>query len=143
MQDQTTHNTQQLNPSRRFIIAAAKGDIKSVRHALAVGIPADTAPEGKPTALCYAALVNDRSMLELLLDHGADVNYCDAMGNTACLYAARAGACACLRRLAGRGANLSVSNTLGQSLQDCCRDADTLSAANEALNSAAKAWQSN
>lgn len=136
MLNQTSHDPSRLTPSRRFIVAAAKGDIKSVKYALALGVPADTAPDGKPTALCYAALIDDRPMLELLLDHGADVNYCDSLGNTACLYAARAGACACLQRLAGRGANLSVSNILGQSLQDCCLDADTLSTAIDALQSA-------
>jgi ankyrin repeat protein len=117
--------TWQLQPACALIVAAARGDVDAVRQALGAGLAADSTPPGKPSALCYAALSDEVALLELLLDHGADPDFQDAMGNTACIYAALGGAGCCLQRLARLGADLSLRNERQQSAFDCCRDEET------------------
>lgn len=112
-----------LTPERRFIVAAARSEGAVIRRALAAGLSPDAAPPGKPSALCYAALGDELDLLALLIDHGADVNFADGLGNTPCIYAALGGSVDCLQALARCGADLCTANRRGDRAVDCCRTA--------------------
>lgn len=58
-----------------LMIAAAKGDTKTVKDLLDKGVKVDTRdPDGNATALCHAAWFGHAETAQLLIERGADVN---------------------------------------------------------------------
>ena len=66
---------------KRYLVSAAIQNIGEVRHFIeTLGFHPGTTFGGKPTALCYALLKQDRCLTQYLIMHGADVNSRDQMG---------------------------------------------------------------
>ena len=100
---------------RDFITAAALLQGDRIRHFIeTAGLHPDSTFEGKPTALCYAALKADSDLTGYLLARGADVNHTDGAGMTPLHYGTLGGCAQCLVRLMDRGARLNAPNQCGQ-----------------------------
>jgi ankyrin repeat protein len=65
------------------------------------------------TALDFAASFDNMAMAQLLLDHGAHVDWRDRMGNSALHFAAERGNLDMIRFLIARGATLDFANKQG------------------------------
>lgn len=68
--------------------AALLGDLHTVRDLLETGTPADERSPWGTTPLMAAVNEPDRTLLDLLIAHGADVNAQDSEGKTALMYLA-------------------------------------------------------
>lgn len=98
-----------------FLIAAAMQQLYKIRYYIErVGLHPDTTRAGKPTALCYAALKPNITLIDYYLAKGADVNHADAIGMTPLHYAAMGGCVVCLARLISRGAEINRRNRCGE-----------------------------
>ncbi|MEM7256580.1 MAG: ankyrin repeat domain-containing protein [Pseudomonadota bacterium] len=109
-----------LDP-RKFIIAAAQGRMCCMRQMMQRGIEADASPDGKPSALCYAAMQGNIEMAKLLVNHGADVNFTDRLGCTPAHYAAISSSADCLAFFIGLGADLTAVNHQHKTAQEYCQ----------------------
>lgn len=89
--------------------AAERGEVEALRALLASGAPADAAPEGSDSALCYAVMYGHLEATRLLLDAGANVNHRGAYGRTPLHYAVCVGA-ELTELLLARGADLRARN---------------------------------
>lgn len=108
----------EILPPRSLIIAAAQGQRQLIEaHLLAGGHP-DATVNGKPTALCYAAMSDDSEMAWLLIKAGAQLDYQDGIGNTACIYAVLTGNDTVLELLLTKGADIALRNKQGKCLID-------------------------
>jgi len=93
---------------------ASAGDEESVENFLAIGYSADTADQGVPI-LILATRNGHRKVIDLLMDHKADVNVISAdRGNTALMEAAVRGDEHCVRRFLEGGANPDLPSKSGQ-----------------------------
>jgi ankyrin repeat protein len=100
---------------KEYLIAAALQKTEMLCYFIeAEGLHPDATWNGKPTALCYAAMKRNSRMVTYLIDRGADVNYADALGMTPLHYAALS-ACDCTAAcLIARGAALNAVNHAGR-----------------------------
>ncbi len=99
-----------------FLLAAALDQAEVVIECVSGGrIPVDATWNGKPTALCYAALNGNAELLSYLLLAGADVGFRDALEMTPLHYAALGGCESCWRSLCAMGASPSARNRFGRS----------------------------
>ncbi len=121
MIDITKHQAKWEAPEKKLITAAALGDSDLVRHYLDTGLPADAAPSGKPSSLCYAVLGNNSDLAWFLLRHQADVNFKDGLGNTPCIYACLSGSADCLELLLRWGADIKLTNHQQKCAENYCR----------------------
>ncbi len=98
-----------------FLVAAALQQLHRIRHYIErVGLHPDCTRVGKPTALCYASLKPNITLVEYYLEKGADVNQADAIGMTPLHYAAMGGCVMCLSRLIAAGARINTRNRSGE-----------------------------
>lgn len=104
-------------PPQQLIISAAKGDSDAVTAHLEAGGDPDSTIEGKPTALCYAAIGDNPNLAIKLIDAGASLNHQDSIGNTPIFYSMMAESDLVLSLLLLCGANPLKTNKQGQ----CCR----------------------
>lgn len=99
----------------QFLISAALQDFDRVRHFVEVeGLHPDTTIEGKPTAICYAALKRDRCLLQYLHIKGASANIKDKMGMTPLHYAVLGGCTFCVSYLIHSGASVNQPSLTGK-----------------------------
>lgn len=99
---------------RDYLVAAALQQTELVCYYLEVEkLHPDTTRNGKPTAVCYAALKGDPRLVAYLLDKGADPNLADALGMTSLHYAALGGCEHCVAALIDRGADIHARNYRG------------------------------
>ncbi len=99
---------------RDFLVAVALQQIELVCYYLEVEkLHPDTTRNGKPTAVCYAALKGNPRLVAYLLDKGADPNRADALGMTSLHYAALGGCEICVATLIDRGADIHARNYKG------------------------------
>jgi len=101
-----------------LMMAALKGDLAVSRELIKRG--AKVRRSGW-TPLHYAASSPQVSVVELMLQHGADIDAQAPNGNTALMMAARYGEEDSVSLLLARGANKRLLNELGQSAQDFAR----------------------
>lgn len=79
--------------SGKLLQACAEGSTAEVRRLLADGASPNVQIKGGglPSALHFAVLSSSREVVELLLEHGADLNAHDPQGHTPLQLAERAG----------------------------------------------------
>lgn len=100
---------------KEYLIAAAQLDFAAVRFFLEqVGLHPDSTYNGKPTALCYAALQRDHCLMMYLVKKGANVNTVDPLGSTPLHYAALSGCEYCVSYLIRSGSDLNIRNKRGE-----------------------------
>lgn len=63
------------DPRDRLLYAAAAGDVDQVRQLLDMGVPVDWDQLGYPPPLYVATLMDQKEVVRLLLERGADVNH--------------------------------------------------------------------
>lgn len=98
-----------------FLLAAALQQLHRIRYYIErLGIHPDATRSGKPTALCYASLKPNITLINYYLEKGADVNHADAIGMTPLHYAAMGGCVVCLARLVAEGAQINRPNRCGE-----------------------------
>jgi ankyrin repeat protein len=68
-----------------LMCAMKRGSVEAAEALLANGAKVSTMDKNNRTALHHAAFANDATMLQLLIDNGADVHHEDGEGNTALL----------------------------------------------------------
>lgn len=108
-------------PIQQFLISAALQQISLVRYYIEVKkYHPDTTIEGKPTALCYAALKRDSCLMQYLVIHGADVNKRDGMGMAPIHYATLGGCTYCLSYLVHSGAQINIESKNGRTPLSLC-----------------------
>ena len=117
---------------KEYLIAAAQLDFATVRFFIEeVGLHPDSTYNGKPTALCYAALQRDHCLMMYLVKKGASVNIVDPLGSTPLHYAALSGCEYCVSYLIRSGSDLNIRNkrgetplsvTLGKACLEGCRE---------------------
>eukprot|EP00118_Oscarella_pearsei_P002589 m.10963 g.10963 ORF g.10963 m.10963 type:complete len:338 (+) comp22838_c0_seq1:59-1072(+) len=96
--------------------AVANWDIDAAKKILAAGnVPIDTPDKYGSSALMAVAQKGYRSVAELLLDHGADVNYSSGSGKTSLMIACYHGHLNIVQLLIERGAKYSVKDKGGSS----------------------------
>ncbi|MEM7193684.1 MAG: ankyrin repeat domain-containing protein [Pseudomonadota bacterium] len=112
--DKNGANTKQCD-RQQLLISAALQDFDTVRFFIEVrGLHPDATVNGKPTAICYAALKKDRCLLRYLLLKGASTNIRDRMGMTPLHYAALGGCMFCISYLLSSGAHVNAVNMSGK-----------------------------
>lgn len=100
---------------REFLTAAALQQIEMVRYFIEIeGMHPDATWDGKPTAICYAALQRNTELLRYLAERGAAINHADAMGQTPLMYATLAGWEYGVAMLIALGADLDRCNCRGE-----------------------------
>jgi ankyrin repeat protein len=110
----------QVNPfgETALMMAALKGDLAVSRELIRRG--AKVKRSGW-TPLHYAASSPNVAVVELMLQHGSDIDAQAPNGNTALMMAARYGEEDSVTLLLARGANKRLLNERGQSAQDFAR----------------------
>ena len=99
--------------SGRLIAAVERGDLASVRSALAAGAAVDARDARRRTALLIATYRNDVAIARALIDARADVNAKDGIDDSAFLYAGAEGRAEILRLTLAAGADLRSLNRYG------------------------------
>jgi len=98
-----------------FLIAAALHQLYKIRYYVErLRLHPDATKDGKPTALCYAALKPYPPLISYYLANGADANVRDAMSMTPLHYAAIGGCSVCIATLVQAGARLNQPNHRGE-----------------------------
>lgn len=96
--------------SRQLGAAAEAGDVEALARLLAAGADVQRRGRAGRTALVEATIADRPAAVEILLDHGADVEApCRALGMTALGWAADIGSSALVRLLVARGADLAAT----------------------------------
>ena len=95
-----------------FVDSAGKGDGDAVKLFLAAGMNPNAAnTDGRPALLVAATLAGNETMVDQLLDAGADVNTKTKDGQTALMGAAVNGNTRIVNILLSRGADLNVKDS--------------------------------
>lgn len=94
--------------------AAFTGDVAAMKQALADGADPNTKdPQSGGTLLATAALMGHTEIVELLLEHGADINAKSQDGGTALHAAAFLGRAETVKLLLEKGADTTLRNNMG------------------------------
>ena len=94
--------------------AAFIGDVAAMKQALAGGADPNTKdPQSGSTLLAIAALMGHTEVVDLLLEHGADVNAKSRDGGTALHAAAFLGRAEIVKLLLDKGADTTLRNNIG------------------------------
>jgi len=102
-----------------FVLAARSGFAPVAEYFLEQGAnPNIAARQSGLTALMAFARADNVAGVELLLEHGADINTADRSGETALMYAVRGRAMRALRVLVQKGADPAMANYQGQTPLD-------------------------
>ncbi len=100
--------------SPQFLSAAFTGDVSVMKQALAGGADPNTKdPQSGSTLLAIAALMGHTEVVDLLLEHGADVNAKSRDGGTALHAAAFLGRAEIVKLLLDKGADTTLRNNIG------------------------------
>jgi ankyrin repeat protein len=93
--------------------AAERNEFDSVLGMLQRGDPVDSEGEDQRTALSFAASNGNMQIMDLLLEHRADVDHRDRFRDTALHWAALSGQIDALKRLLAAHATIDVQNGQG------------------------------
>lgn len=100
---------------RQLVVSAALEDMERLRFLIEHRqIPVDSTFNGKPSALCYAAMRGNNVMTDYLLCHGADVNFTDQLGQTPLMFAVLGHQVSIVNHLLSHGADPARKNNVGQ-----------------------------
>ena len=100
---------------RDYLIASALQQVEVMcGYIETASVHPDATFEGKPTALCYAALHANCPLVRYLLRAGANASHRDGMGMTPLHYAAIGGSESCIESLIGAGAPVNAANHSGK-----------------------------
>jgi len=106
---------------QQFLVATALKKFCAVRFYIEeIGLHPDETQSGRPTALCYAVLQQDRCLMQYLLLKGADTNKPDEKGMTPLHYAALGGCGFCILYLLQSGADVNQENRDGKTPLALC-----------------------
>ncbi len=114
--EKTNHQESVIQEStiKEYLISAALQKLEMVYYFIeAEGLHPDATREGKPTALCYAAMKRNTQLLNYLIEKGADVNHRDVLGMTPLHYAVLGGCNCTMAKLIAEGAMLNRMNHAG------------------------------
>lgn len=113
--------------ARELIDAIESGEVEMVEELLAEGVPADSKDDdGMKTALMYAA-EGERGCLDILLAHGATVDFQSKHGETALMAAIKYGDVETVQVLLDAGADArNVRDISGHTAVDCARDDEAI-----------------
>jgi hypothetical protein len=102
-------------PSEPLVKAAYDNELAAVKELLASGADADVIDKGTDsTALAQAAAHDNRKMIRVLLDGGADVNRQNRNGETALMYMNENASADTIRDLIKAGADLELKDDDGE-----------------------------
>lgn len=105
----------QQNIIREYLISAALQKLEMVCYFIETeGLHPDATRDGKPTALCYAAMKRNHRLLNYLIGKGADVNHRDVLGMTPLHYGVLGGCECVIANLIASGAELNAINCDGK-----------------------------
>lgn len=96
-----------------FIRATQDGDVNTLRQLIDGGVDVNARDETTRTPLMYAAIKNQKEVVQLLLEKGADVNARNNKGETALTLAAREGHPEIAQALLRKGADINVQDSAG------------------------------
>jgi len=102
---------------REIFLAAARGDVDTIRALLDRGVSPNARDEHGKTPLIWAAMNGSLPVVQLLLERGADVNAADKYGVTALMMAANPRQRAqseVLVALLDKGANINAADSNGR-----------------------------
>ncbi|CAG0881131.1 unnamed protein product [Cyprideis torosa] len=116
----------EFEPQVVLLDAAAYNDIHEVRRLLEKNVDPDLANEDGLTALHQSCINRNAEMVELLLNHGANVNATDTENWTPLHAAATCGHLELVKLLIEHNANLLAVNDEGSMPYDICEDDATL-----------------
>ena len=96
--------------SQAFFDAALNGDIQTVESELAAGVNVNAASLNgqNQTVLMLAAYNGHMKLVEMLIDHGGDVNHLDSTGRTALMYCSSGPFPETVQLLIDGGANVNI-----------------------------------
>lgn len=110
-----------LNQYTALHYAASRGHLACVERLVYIGrVPLNEVSSDGETALHAASYAGFETIVEFLIDHGADVDMADKYGETALFYAARQERTSVVRLLVQRGADVKHRDNLGDTVQDAC-----------------------
>lgn len=99
--------------------AVMNSDFKRAKELLEMGADATARYASHQSSMLYVAVFRDHAdMSKLLLDHGAEVNACNANGYTPLHWAARRSCSLVVRLLLERGADMNILNEDGETPLD-------------------------
>lgn len=93
--------------------AAERNDFDDILGMLQRGDPVDSEGEDQRAALSFAAANGNSQIMDLLLDHRAEVDHRDRFGDTALHWAALSGQAGAVERLLAAHAAINVQNGQG------------------------------
>lgn len=100
---------------KQYLICAALNETEMVYdYVETFGVYPDATWNGKPTALCYAAMHGNNELVAFLLGQGADATHRDALDMTPLHYAALGGRVTSSRLLVAAGADVRQRNRFGK-----------------------------
>jgi len=99
-----------------------RGDIEGVRKMIQHGFFPVATENGENSALILAADSGNQEIVDLLLDNGANVNYCSDTGETPLAAACFNGSIELVKLLLEKGANIEHVDRFGVSILDNARD---------------------
>ncbi len=96
-----------------YIYAASYGNCEILRQLIANGIDVDTRDNAiGMSALMIASSAGQYDAVKLLLNHRADINAVDGLGNTAFFYASRMGHIRVVKLLIEKGMDVNIKQTI-------------------------------
>ncbi|XP_072450432.1 DNA-binding protein RFXANK [Chiloscyllium punctatum] len=98
--------------------AAAFGEMAVVKFLLQMGADPHTLAKERESTLSLASIQGYSDIVQLLLDHGVDVNIYDWNGGTPLLYAVHGNHVRCVEALLAKGADLTMEADSGYSPMD-------------------------
>ncbi len=108
----------------KLLDAASAGDIERLRKHIRSGVDANATCMRGLNLLCWAVLVEDYKVVEVLIEEGADVNLAGKAGQTPLHYAAWEGNTKIAKLLVQNGAEISRKDREGRTPLDRVQDAN-------------------